>query len=228
MAALLKAITDYAAAQAEAGDWQAVADLLNESSQSVRVTDLRTTRWLMQQLTSVVDSETGATEADLVLGTLQASTSPRVRAAYESMNADGIDLSDPQVQGMIGLLGDAGGWPASLVSRIRDAGIEQKSLAAIAGCGIVSAEQVKECWLSSQAIAQGDVVYDQHSVLLSVNCSPGKTLMSMRITDHGTFNGALVSGPTRTVRGTDSAATGKEREFLLAVQKAISDYLSEV
>jgi hypothetical protein len=118
---LISLINQHALSAAQAGDWQSVATTLNALTQEVRITELRTARWLMLQLTDPVGNS-GMTEADVVLGTLQQSTIPRVKAAYDSLCNDGIDLSDSQVRQMIPLLAQAASWPAGLAQKILDAG----------------------------------------------------------------------------------------------------------
>lgn len=119
---LVSLINQHALSAAQAGDWQAVADTLNALTTEVRDNTLRTARWLMLQLTDVVNPQTGMTESDVVLGTLQQSSIPRVKAAYDSLVSDGIDLSDDQVQQMIPVLAAAAGWPAGLADKILQAG----------------------------------------------------------------------------------------------------------
>lgn len=119
---LVSLINQHALSAAQAGNWQSVADTLNALTTEVRDNTLRTARWLMLQLTDVVNPQTGMTESDVVLGTLQQSSIPRVKAAYDSLVSDGIDLSDDQVQQMIPVLAAAASWPAGLADKILQAG----------------------------------------------------------------------------------------------------------
>lgn len=109
---LIQLIREHALQAAQAGDWQTVASTLNALTTEVRDTTLRSARWLMLQLEP--------TESDIVLGTLQQSTIPRVKAAYDSLVNGGIDLSEDQVQQMIPVL--AANWPAGLADKILEAG----------------------------------------------------------------------------------------------------------
>ena len=127
--ALIDLINAHALSSAHSRDWQAVADTLNALTTEVRDTTLRTGRWLMLQLPKVVNPQTGMTESDIVLGTLQQSTIPRVKAAYDSLISGGIDLSEDQVQQMIPVLAAAAGWPAGLADKILQAG--RKSVAVL-------------------------------------------------------------------------------------------------
>lgn len=139
---LANLIREHAAELAQAGKWDAVAAILNAPTVEVRDSTLRTTGWLMQSLTAVIDPATGMTEADLVLGTLQRSTIPRVRAAYDRMSSIGLDLSDPQAQELIPALGAAANWPENLTDRIKSAGVSMWSLAG----NPVTAEQCESAY----------------------------------------------------------------------------------
>jgi len=108
---------------------------LNSVDIPVRDTTLRSTRWLMLNFTNIVSEESGATESDVILGTLQASSNPRVRAAYEAMGSFVVDLSDPQVQTMIGVLGAAAGWPSDLIARLKAAGVTSQTSHALQSLG---------------------------------------------------------------------------------------------
>lgn len=122
MSRLIDLINQHALSAAQAGNWQTVASTLNALTTEVRDTTLRTGLWLMLQLPTVVNQQTGMTESDIVLGTLQQSTIPRVKAAYDSLVNGGIDLSDDQVQQMIPLLAAAANWPAGLADKVLQAG----------------------------------------------------------------------------------------------------------
>ena len=132
-------ICEHALQDANDGKWESVAKILNAPTIEQRDDTLRSTGWLMQNLTAVVDPTTGATEADLVLGTLQRATVPRVRAAYDRMSAVGIDLSEPQVQAMLPFLAVGGKWPAGLADRIAAAGVKTVSLVEATGLESVTA-----------------------------------------------------------------------------------------
>ena len=127
--ALIDLINAHALSAAQVGNWQACADTLNALTTEVRDTTLRTGRWLMLQLPNVVNQQTGMTESDIVLGTLQQSTVPRVRAAYDSLVNGGIDLSEDQVQQMLPVLAQAANWPNGLADKILQAG--RKSVAVL-------------------------------------------------------------------------------------------------
>ncbi len=58
-------------------------------------------------------------DSALVLGTLQASSDPLVKAGYDAMCAVGLDLSNPLTQTLIDGVGLAGGWDQSLIDTIK-------------------------------------------------------------------------------------------------------------
>jgi len=112
----------------KAGDFDQALSLLLADTTEIKTPDLRTVRWLIINLPDqAVGSPDGTTEADVVLSTLQNSAHPRVKAAYDSMCADGIDLSDPQTQAMVPQI--ATDWPVGLVDKILQAGVRTVSAA---------------------------------------------------------------------------------------------------
>lgn len=143
MSNLINLINQHALSAAQAGNWQAVADTLNALTTEVRDNTLRTGRWLMLQLPNVVNQQTGMTESDIVLGTLQQSTIPRVKAAYDSLVNGGIDLSEDQVQQMIPVLAQAAGWPAGLADKILQSGRKNVSVLETA----TTAEACQKAWI---------------------------------------------------------------------------------
>ena len=112
--ALIQSTPDAVTAY-DAADDAGTADVLNAAS--IRKTDStkRDANWLINSLSEG--------EADLVLGTLQASTIPRVKAAVETMYSGGVDLSNAQVQRMIPDLGAAGSWPQGLIDSVMQHGV---------------------------------------------------------------------------------------------------------
>lgn len=170
---LINLINQHALAAAQAGNWQSVADTLNALTTEVRTTDLRTARWLMLQLPDVVDPQTGTTESDVVLGTLQQSTIPRVKAAYDSLVSDGIDLSDDQVQQMIPVLAQAANWPAGLADKILLAGRRIESV-------LSEATTANECQKAfEQQVADQAYATAQNELIAPELSSPTRTKASI-------------------------------------------------
>jgi len=146
MTTLNELIQTHAAAAATAANWPAVAGVLNAKTVTITDTTLRTARWLMNQLTVVLNPATGMTESDVVLGTLQAATVPRIKAAYDSLVSDGLDLSNSQIQAMLPAISTGASWPAGLANKIMTAGVWLVSPAENAGLGSVTAEQCSDAW----------------------------------------------------------------------------------
>jgi hypothetical protein len=164
---LVSLINQHALSAAQAGDWDAVASTLNALTQEVRVTELRSARWLMKQLKDPVSVVGGVTltEADIVLGTLQATTIPRVKAAYDSLVGDGLDLSDEQIQSEIPSLAAAGNWPTGLATKVMQAGRSTEPLLP----SPVTAAECSAAWLVGA------------DCLLSINRTGGQLKICMNV-----------------------------------------------
>lgn len=106
-----------AATAVGAGDWAAAATALATSTRVHTDTTLRNSRWLMIQLANVLDPQTGATEADLLITTLENSPIPRAREAHRLLSGDGLDLSHPDVQAMLPVIG--ANWPPGMVEKVQ-------------------------------------------------------------------------------------------------------------
>ena len=65
-----------------ANAWAAAATALAAATRVHTDTTLRNSRWLMIHLATVLDPQTGATEADLLITTLENSPIPRAREAH--------------------------------------------------------------------------------------------------------------------------------------------------
>ena len=139
---LIDLIKQHASAAAEEGNWSAVASTLNALTTEASDHTLRTGRWLMLQLTTQVGTQNGfpITEADVVLGTLQQATLPRVKAAYDSLVNGGLDLAEQQVQDMLPALAEAANWPSGLAEKVMQAG--RRSVAVIT----TTAEECETEW----------------------------------------------------------------------------------
>ena len=199
---LISLINQHALSAAQAGDWSSVASALNALTTEVRVTELRTARWLMLQLTAQVATQNGVpiTEADVVLGTLQAATIPRVKAAYDSLCNGGLDLSEDQVQQMIPVLAQAGNWPSGLADKILHAGKRTEAVV------VTTAEQCQQAWQADQAEQAAQLLLARRGVLESalrqlpidtiVGASglPTQQQVTSRIIEHLTTFGVTFGG----------------------------------
>ena len=215
-------IRTHAADALAVSDWEAVAKVMNTPSIKQADNTLRSTSWLMQQLTAVVDPTTGATEADIVLGTLQRATIPRVRAAYDRMSSVGIDLSDDQVQAMLPVLAAAGNWPAGLVEKIMETGVRMVSPA---GEEAVTAAQCQA------AIEADNAIPDSvgHQVLLSLNRQhDGTRQLVCRVTAVNMLAGQVLSqGESRAIIAGQQLSE-PEQALMDAVDVAVSAYVGSL
>ncbi len=109
--------TAYAAA-----DDQAVVDRLNDSAVVVHENHTRLTATDMM-------SRYDPAESSQVLGTLQSSSDPLVKGAYDSLTGNGLDMAHPLTQAQIDLVGAAGGWDQALIDKVKAEGITRESLA---------------------------------------------------------------------------------------------------
>tara|TARA_R110000824_G_scaffold143199_12_gene310804 strand:- start:1930 stop:2619 length:690 start_codon:yes stop_codon:yes gene_type:complete len=227
MTALYNAIKDNSAilTEAQADDWDEVASLLNNTMVGSPVTELRNSRWLMNNFSTVVDQNTGATEADVILGTLQASNVPRVKEALALMGGEGIDLSDPQVTGMITVLGTAASWSSTITDKLAAFAVENTSLAQRAGLPNCTADVCEKHYVVGEANAAGDVVYDNRRVLLCFNDGPVNDSLTLRITPLAVVNGVEVKGNPATVGGVSTGLTGKDLQLFNDLQALVDAYL---
>lgn len=144
---LLSCILSSAAATAEAntGDWAAASTALSLATRVQTDTTLRNSRWLMIQLATVLDPQTGATEADLLITTLENSPIPRAREAHRLLSGIGLDLSHPDVQAMLPVIG--ANWPAGMVAKIQRFGRWTTAPWQDAGLGAApTAEEIQAVW----------------------------------------------------------------------------------
>lgn len=124
-------IAEVASAAYDSGDYQAVADALNTPRHEMKDDTRRNTNWITSTFKDPVEGQPGFTEADVVLASMQNSTIPRVKAAYQTMTSgkdgEGISLADPQTIQFIEYLSAADSWPVGLADRIKVYGVWQES-----------------------------------------------------------------------------------------------------
>ena len=230
MSGLAGVINGNAAAKSacESGDWSSAVAALLADTVEVKDPELRSARWVMREFSGQADGmSAGTTEADVILATLQGSTNPRVVAAYQSMTADGIDMSDDQVQAMLPLLAQAGGWPAGLVDRVQAVGVQVKSQAEAVTGSVPTAAEVQ---VAFESLAVD--TYDRKSVLLSVNRkASGKASLSIRVTEVGTTaGGADAKGASDVLGIADTSvpqADARVQALVAAINAAIDSYIGD-
>ena len=131
---LIDLIKTHALANAQAGDWSAVAATLNAQTVEVR----NDKSWTMADLITLL----GAEAAALVGGTIQAAgaTNPIFAGAWLALNITGLQLHTDERQAMIAGLADAAGWPAELKAAALAAGLTYTALSD------ATAEECEAAW----------------------------------------------------------------------------------
>ena len=150
MQTLAELIREHAAAEATAGDWQAVAAKLSEATTVIRDSTPMTYAKL--------GSDLGDNVRKLVAGTLRqvaASQNPlagEVSDAHVVLLNDqvGLDISSDTRQDTIDLLAAAGQWSDNVRDAIKAAG---KRLTSLAG-GTVTADECKTAWTADALQSQ--------------------------------------------------------------------------
>jgi hypothetical protein len=116
-------ITQHAAAEAAAGDWAGVAEILNAPTVAVR----NEKAWTMADLIALV----GDQQAALVGGTIRSAgaSNPIFEGAWFALNVVGLQLHTDEWQSMIDGLASAGNWSPELTAAVKAAGVTYSSLA---------------------------------------------------------------------------------------------------
>jgi hypothetical protein len=131
---LINLIKTHALAEAQSGDWSAVAAILNALTVEVR----NPKSWTFADLIGLV----GAEGAALVGGTIQAAgaTNPIFDSAWIALSVTGLQLHTNERQQMIDGLAVAGNWPDQLRDTVKAAGLSYTSLSD------ATAEQCQAAW----------------------------------------------------------------------------------
>jgi len=129
-------IKQHALADAQAGNWSAVAKTLN--AQTVEVRNPKS--WTMADLISLLGVESAA----VVGGTIQAAgaSNPIFAGAWIALNVTGLQLHTDERQAMIAGLATAGSWPSGLATAVKSAGLTYTSLAG----SVVTAADCQSAW----------------------------------------------------------------------------------
>lgn len=137
---LANLINEHALADAQAGDWSAVAATLN--AQTVEVRNPKS--WTMADLIGLVEAQGAA----LVGGTIQAAgaSNPIFAGAWIALNVTGLQLHTDERQQMIDGLAAAGKWPPELAAAVKSAGLTYTSLAGEA----VTTNDCRKAWTISE------------------------------------------------------------------------------
>lgn len=144
-------INQHALADAQAGNWDVVADTLN--APTVEVRNMKS--WTMADLITLL----GAESAAVVGGTIQAAgaTNPIFAGAWLALNITGLQLHTDERQEMIAGLADAAGWPRELKAAALAAGLSYTSLAG----NPVTAEQCESAYESHRLSQQWSALQNE-------------------------------------------------------------------
>lgn len=220
-------IETHAKDLAESGDWDGVLAKLNDPTQGVKDPTLRNFRWLIDEFDTVLDVNTGATEADLIISTLDGSDHPRVKAANKIMANEGIDLSNDQSQLLIDTLASQGGWTDDLRDRVKSCGVSSQTLGESSGVPNLTSQVCEDHWNAGVAVKNSTAIYSDERVLFSYNSNPKGSSYNLRRIPVGEMNGVPIKGRPINVGGLASTATGKELVLVNAIQSAINEYIGD-
>jgi hypothetical protein len=119
---LANLIRQHALTEAQAGDWEAVAEILNAPTVEIR----NPKSWTFADLIGLV----GAEGAALVGGTIQAAgaANPIFASAWIALSVTGLQLHTDERQAMIAGLAAAGDWPIELTAAVKAAGLSYEAL----------------------------------------------------------------------------------------------------
>lgn len=135
---LIDLIKNHALDEAQAGDWSAVAAILNAPTVEVR----NTKSWTMADLITLL----GAESAAIVGGTIQAAgaTNPIFDGAWLALNITGLQLHTDERQAMIDGLAVAGEWSPELTAAVKASGLSYTVLSE------ATAEECEAAWETDQ------------------------------------------------------------------------------
>jgi hypothetical protein len=137
---LIDLIKTHGLTEAQAGDWSAVAAILNAPTVEVR----NPKSWTMADLITLLGVESAA----VVGGTIEAAgkTNPIFSGAWLALNITGLQLHTDERQAMISGLADAAGWPSELKAAALAAGLTYASPAG----NTVTADDCQKAWTVSE------------------------------------------------------------------------------
>ncbi len=132
---LANLIREHALADAQAGDFEAVAQILNAPTVEIR----NPKSWTFADLIGLVGDEGAA----LVGGTIQAAgaTNPIFASAWIALSVAGLQLHTDERQQMIDGLAAAGNWPDQLRDTVKAAGLSHTSLSD------ATADECQKAWI---------------------------------------------------------------------------------
>lgn len=215
---LIDLIREYALADAQAGQWSAVAAILNAANIAHRDTTPLTYSRIRVALGEEIRQKVAGT-----MRTIGASAHPlagEIRDAHSVMliEAGGIDISTDDRQALIDLVATTGGWSAEESAAVKSLGVRMVSLAG----ETVTASQCQA------AIEADDAIPDSvgHQVLLSLNRQhDGTRQLVCRVTAVNLLAGQVLSqGESRAIIAGQQLSEA-EQALMDAVDAAVSAYV---
>lgn len=137
---LINLIIEHASQEAEAGQFEEVANILNTKSIAVR----NTKSWTLGE----IEQSLGADAARIIAGAIKgaAALDPLMEFAFVAVSTTGIQLHTDERQAMIAVIGQTANLSAEQISAMQALGLTYQSPAQQAGLGVVGGEQCQEVW----------------------------------------------------------------------------------
>lgn len=135
---LISLIQQHAIAEAEAGQWDAVAAALNYKSVAVR----NPKQWTLGE----IEQSLGTDAARIIAGAIKAAAAvdPLMESAFVAVCTSGIQLHTDERQALVAFIGQQAGLPAEQIAAMQALGVVRKSPADVAGLGTVTADQCRD------------------------------------------------------------------------------------
>ena len=134
----------------------------------------------------------------------------------------GLDAGDPQWEQQVDAL--AAGVPelAGIVGEIRDLGYDTRPQWQLLGLTEEPTLETVQQW-KADAATKETAVYDQRHVLLSVNLSPSRAIVSLRVMGCTTVDGREIDGPVVATIATAKADDDPRLAGLLAEIRTLTE-----
>lgn len=137
-------INQYAATEANAGDWQGVVDKLNTPS----IVILDDTKWTL----GMIQLKLGVDPARTMAAGVKAAgdIDPIVGSAYIAMSTVGLQLHTDERQAMVDVVGQSAGWSSDLIKSLKELGKKIISPVEQAGLPAPTEAECQAAWESQE------------------------------------------------------------------------------
>lgn len=141
---LIDLINKYASAEANAGNWQGVVNVLTTPS----IVVLNDSRWTL----GTIQLELGVDTARTVASGMKAvgDVDPIVGSAYIAMSTVGMQLHTDDRQAMVDVVGQAAGWSSDLITSLKALGKKTVSPVEQAGIPAPTEAECQAAWESQE------------------------------------------------------------------------------